>query len=71
MHILFPLFVSIIPPDDELVCSKHLEDGMIETHNGNKVCVLLVFLRYTIKCLYTFVDLISTSQQFNAFLRRI
>lgn len=31
-------------PDDELVCSKHVEDSVNETNEVNKVCILLVLL---------------------------
>jgi hypothetical protein len=37
------------PPDDKLVCSKHVEDSVIETNKGNRVCILLVILTYTQK----------------------
>ena len=30
------------PPHDELICLKHIKDGIIETNKGNKVCSLLV-----------------------------
>ena len=33
-------------PDDELVCSKHVEDSVNETNEVNKVCILLVLLKY-------------------------
>jgi hypothetical protein len=37
-------------PDDELVCSKHVEDSIIETNEGSNVCILLVFVTYTVYC---------------------
>jgi transposase len=41
------MFGTQQPPDVELVYSKHVEDIIIETNEGNKVCNLLVFLAYT------------------------
>jgi len=35
-------------PDDKLLCSKHVEDSIIETNKGNKVCILLILLTYAI-----------------------
>jgi len=35
--------------DDELVCSKHLEERLAETNKGNEVCILLVILTYHIQ----------------------
>jgi hypothetical protein len=33
--------------DDELICSKHIQDSIIEINRGNKMCILLVLLTYT------------------------
>ena len=55
MHTVFPLLVSVKPSDDELACSKHAEDSMTETNQGSNACILLVFLTYTLKCLYIYI----------------
>jgi len=40
------LRVQMLPPDDELVCSKHVEDSIIVTNKGNIVWLLVVLLTY-------------------------
>jgi len=40
------LRVQMLPPDDGLLCSKHVEDSVIVTYKGNKVCLLVVLLTY-------------------------
>jgi len=42
----YMLLVQKYPSDDELISSKRVEDGIIETKNGNKVCIFLVFLTF-------------------------
>jgi hypothetical protein len=33
--------------DDELICSKHIQNSIIEINRENKMCILLVLLTYT------------------------
>ena len=48
------LLVQKKPPDDELVCSKYVEECIIETNKGNRVCIWLVILSYI--CVLTLND---------------
>ena len=42
----YMLRVQMLTPDDEFVCSKHVEDSIIVTNKVYKVCLLVVLLTY-------------------------
>jgi len=54
-------------PDDETVCSKQVEDSIIETNEGNKVCILLISFIYICMYVYTVIPRL-TSDPANEFL---
>jgi hypothetical protein len=45
-HEVSSMHVQKQSPDDELVCSKHVQEIIFETNEGNKVCILFVLLTY-------------------------